>query len=160
MLVIKKLLFYPPANIKHFNIMLLKRHNNANDSKPLRNQNSFSIIAQGMKISGDIESENDIRIDGEVNGNIYCKGKLIIGEDGLITGDVHARQADVFGNINGNAYTDALLCLKSGCVINGNLTTGKLEIAPDAVFNGQCTMKQEKHTSLHISEKALSLEAV
>jgi cytoskeletal protein CcmA (bactofilin family) len=119
---------------------------------------SISIISAGMKVNGDIESEHDMRIDGNIKGHVYCKAKVVLGPSGEIEGDLHAVNADIFGTVNGNVATKELLCLKSKCFINGNISVGRLDIEPEAEFNGQCTMM---HT--HASENpkmigALSLQ--
>lgn len=107
---------------------------------------SVTTIAQGTKINGDVESGNDMRIDGTVTGNIICKAKVVLGESGHVEGDLQAMAADVFGTVNGHVSTKDLLCLKSKCVINGDLHVGKLDIEQNAIFNGKCNMVQEPST--------------
>ena len=101
---------------------------------------SISIISGGLKIHGDIDAEHDMRIDGAIVGNVYCKARVVLGANGSIEGDLHAMNADVLGKVNGNVVVKDLLCLKSYCLINGNITVGHLNIEPDAEFNGTCTM--------------------
>ena len=99
-----------------------------------------SIIAAGMQIHGDIESEGDIRIDGKVHGNIFCKARVVVISSGTVQGDIEAVNVDIHGTVNGNITALDLLSLKSKSNITGNLTTDKLQIEPNATFNGLCTM--------------------
>ncbi len=99
-----------------------------------------SSIAQGMTISGDIETDGDIRIDGKIEGNIFSKGKIVLGASGIVDGDLNVATADIFGTVNGNINTKDLVSLKTKCTVNGNLFVGRLNIEPDANFNGQCKM--------------------
>ncbi len=106
---------------------------------------SVTMIAAGTTLHGDIESDSDMRIDGNIIGNVVCKSKIVLGESGIVQGDMKAANADVFGTVNGNVTTQDLLCLKSKSTINGNLSTGRLQIEPNAVFNGKCTMTSERN---------------
>lgn len=114
-----------------------------------------SIIAAGMQVKGDIESDGDIRIDGTVIGNVFCKAKVVIISTGNVTGDIHATNIDVHGTVQGNINAKDLLSLKANCTINGNLVTDKLQIEPNAAFNGHCTMNFEQKSSSLVSEKGL-----
>jgi len=104
---------------------------------------SIGTISSSMRISGDVEAEHDMRIDGKIYGNVYCKAKVVLGPSGSIEGDLHAQNADIFGAVTGNITAKDVLCLKSKCSINGNLSVGKLDIEPEAEFNGKCTMVHE-----------------
>lgn len=117
---------------------------------------SVTMIAAGTTVHGDIESESDMRVDGNIIGNVVCKAKIVLGESGIIQGDLHSSHADVFGTINGNVATKELLVLKAKSTINGNLSTGRLQIEPNAIFNGKCTMTSEQPT--HISTSAPALQ--
>lgn len=107
---------------------------------------SVSMIAMGTTLTGDIESDGDMRIDGNIIGHVYCKARVVLGETGIIQGDLHATNADIFGTVNGNVIAKDMLCLKSKSSINGNIQTGKLQIDPSSVFNGQCKMTSEQAT--------------
>lgn len=101
---------------------------------------AVTMIAKGTTVNGDIESESDMRIDGNIIGHVYCKARVVLGESGIVQGDLHATNADVFGTVNGNVAAKDMLCLKSKSTINGNIQTARLQIEPNAVFNGQCKM--------------------
>lgn len=102
--------------------------------------NSTTIISTGTVIKGDITSETNVRIDGKIIGNVQTKAKVVVGPEGHIEGDITAQEADVIGKITGNLFIKELLLLKDHCVINGNINSGKLQIEPAAVFNGNCQM--------------------
>lgn len=99
-----------------------------------------SLIAAGTLLKGDITSNGDIRIDGTLQGNIHCTAKVVIGANGVVEGDISGQQADIMGKVQGTIKVKEILQLKGGCVINGNLHSGKLQIEPSATFNGQCHM--------------------
>lgn len=123
---------------------------------------SVSIVASGMKINGDIESEHDMRIDGTISGHVFCKAKVVLGKHGFIEGDLHALNADILGKVTGNVVVKDLLCLKSKCVVSGDLNVGHLEIEPDAEFNGKCTMNHQSDSPERekTGEKAMAYESL
>lgn len=114
-----------------------------------------SIIAAGMQISGDIESDGDMRIDGIVKGNVHCKSKVVVISSGRVIGDIKAVNVDIHGIVDGNVTASELLSLKANSNINGNLTTERLQIEPNANFNGQCTMSAGQRSSSVVNENGL-----
>jgi len=101
---------------------------------------SISIISSDSVIKGDMESVGDIRIDGKVIGNINCKAKIIIGQQGAIEGNLNGNQADILGTINGDIKMTGQLNLIGNAVINGNIHVGKLQMESTVIFNGKCVM--------------------
>jgi cytoskeletal protein CcmA (bactofilin family) len=111
-----------------------------------------SIIAAGLKLKGDMEADGDIRIDGEIIGNVLCKAKVVISATGLVSGDIHAENVDVHGTVQGNITVGELLSIKAKSHITGNLITEKLQIEANAVFNGLCTMTIDPAGSISSKE--------
>jgi cytoskeletal protein CcmA (bactofilin family) len=101
---------------------------------------SISIISTDSIIKGDMESEGDIRIDGKLIGNINCKAKIIIGQQGRVEGNLNGNQADILGTINGDINMAGQLNLLGKSIINGNIHVGKLQMESTVVFNGKCIM--------------------
>lgn len=101
---------------------------------------SVNLIGAGTVIEGDIKSNGDIRIDGNINGSLVTKGKLVIGSTGNIEGEVTCQNADISGVIKGKLTVHELLSLKSSAKITGDIITNKLSIEPGANFSGSCSM--------------------
>ena len=101
---------------------------------------SISIISADSIIKGDMDSVGDIRIDGKVIGNINCKAKIIIGQQGTIEGNLNGNQADILGTINGDIKMTGQLNLMGNSIINGNIHVGKLQMESSVIFNGKCVM--------------------
>ncbi len=99
-----------------------------------------NMIGNGTKIIGDIETKGDIRIDGSIEGNIVSKGKVVIGVEGSVKGQVECVNAEVSGSIEGSVNILELLSLKESSKLNGSIKTTKLSIEPGAVFSGECEM--------------------
>jgi len=97
-------------------------------------------IEKNTEIKGDITSEADFRIDGNIEGNIKTSGKVVIGKNGYINGKVECVNADIEGKFEGELAVKDLLSLKASAVIEGTVTVLKLAVEPGATFNVSCTM--------------------
>jgi cytoskeletal protein CcmA (bactofilin family) len=105
---------------------------------------SINNFGNGTEITGEIKSAGDIRIDGKLKGNINIKGRLVIGNSGIVEGEINCANCDVSGKISGKVNVTDLFSLKSTAVVEGEVTTKKLAIEPGAVFTVTCKMNEEK----------------
>src|SRR5680860_255635 len=101
---------------------------------------SINIISEGTIIKGDIIANGDIRIDGDLVGNISAKGKLVVGPKGKIDGKIVCSNIEVSGHIKGKVTASELLNMKSTSQIEGDIVAGKLSVEPGSVFTGTCAM--------------------
>lgn len=83
-------------------------------------------------------------MDGKVEGDISCNGKIVIGPKGSVTGNIVSENAEILGEVDGSVKVSAKLILKSTAIIKGDIYTQSLEIEPNARFNGACSMCSEK----------------
>lgn len=102
--------------------------------------NSATLISEGTILQGDVNSENDLRIDGTIQGNVISSAKVVIGPTGRVEGNILGKQADVTGKVIGNIAVQEILQLRGESNVQGNINAATLQIDPTAVFNGQCQM--------------------
>ena len=102
--------------------------------------NSWNKISTGTKVTGEIITNEAIRIDGHLKGNITTKDKLIVGETGIIIGDINCNNSDIFGKVEGKIFATELLALKASSNVKGDIITNKLSVEPGAIFSGSCDM--------------------
>jgi cytoskeletal protein CcmA (bactofilin family) len=98
-------------------------------------------IVEGTIIKGDIVSQADFRLDGELIGNFQSIGKLVIGPAGSIMGDIICKNADIEGKFEGVIQVAGMLNVKSKASIKGKVTVGKLSVEPGADFSASCIME-------------------
>ncbi len=122
-------------------------------NKVSKSNGTVSTIAQGTTLNGDIESDSNMRIDGNIIGNVYCKARVVLGESGIVQGNVTAENLDVLGTVNGDVVTNDLTCLKAKSTVNGDISTKRLQIEPNATFNGQCKMTTGQAATKNTSSK-------
>ena len=73
---------------------------------------SNTTIGGGTVVTGDIETAADLRVDGILNGNVTVKGKLLVGPEGVVNGDINCQVGDILGRINGKCMVKDLLQLR------------------------------------------------
>lgn len=100
-----------------------------------------NVISKNTTIVGNIISEGDFRIDGTLEGTLTTKGRVIIGADGFLKGNVEATNADIEGKFSGQLQIASILTIKATATISGDVIVGKLSIEPGATFNATCAMK-------------------
>ena len=124
-----------------------------------RESNKIDIIEKTTKIVGDITSQADFRIDGNVEGTINTSGKVVVGEEGVVSGKVTCSSSDVAGLVKGNLDVSGILSLKSSARIEGDVLTGKLAIEAGANVDANISMKgAKKMKALTGNEKQTSAE--
>ena len=101
---------------------------------------SSSIIGKGTSVEGNIETNGNISVEGEVKGNVVSKSKVALGPSSYVEGKVLADNAIIAGEIQGSVEIGELLTLKPTAVIHGDIMTNKLVVESGATFNGSCRM--------------------
>lgn len=99
-----------------------------------------TTLGKGAVFNGNFTAPENVRIDGIVNGNFKCEGKVILGPDGEVKGDITAQNVIVSGKVEGDIFANGKLELLSTGKIQGNITARSLVIDEDACFDGRCTM--------------------
>lgn len=82
-----------------------------------------NALAAGTTIKGNIITETDFRLDGKVEGDISCNGKIVIGPKGSVTGNIVSENAEILGEVDGSVKVSAKLILKSTAIIKGDIYT-------------------------------------
>jgi cytoskeletal protein CcmA (bactofilin family) len=119
-----------------------KKNNDKMAKQPEPDHTSINLVGTGTTIKGEIFSNGDIRIDGTIIGTVESKGKVVVGNTGLVEGDIICQNADFSGNIKARVEVSELLTLKASARLFGEIITNKLAIEPGAVFTGSCTMEK------------------
>lgn len=97
-------------------------------------------IVEGTILKGDIISQADFRLDGELIGNFQTVGKIVIGVAGSVTGDIICKNADIEGAFTGKIQVSEILNIKNKASIKGEVICGKLSVEPGADFSASCVM--------------------
>ena len=121
--------------------MLFMLGNNRNKEKfSSSNQGLLNLIGPGTEIKGDLICEGDIRMDGRVDGTINVGQRLVIGESGIVNGNIQADNVIIAGVVNGNIKSAQSTILHGKSNVKGDIYTSQIIIESGATFNGRCVM--------------------
>lgn len=104
-------------------------------------QGGLSIVAKDLTISGDLQAEGVIRIEGRVVGNVHAGDQVLLCEGGVIEGDVVAREAIIGGRVHGSIASEERVELQSSAMVHGNIATRRLLIQEGGRVNGSLQME-------------------
>ena len=100
-----------------------------------------NTITNGTEITGDINSQGDLRLDGFLKGNLNIKGRVVIGKTGKVAGTITCKNAEINGTVEGKIYVSELLSLTETSNVKGDIVINKLNIQPGCKFTGTCSME-------------------
>lgn len=101
---------------------------------------STNSLVAGTRVEGIINASSDIRIDGTLKGTLDCKGRVIIGPEGKVEGEINCQNAVIEGKFQGKLNVKELLNVRENANIQGDVVADKLLVQPGAIFNVNCNM--------------------
>jgi cytoskeletal protein CcmA (bactofilin family) len=93
-----------------------------------------AVIDASINIAGDLTTDGDVQIDGHINGNVIC-ARLTVGKDGILSGDITAKEVVVRGTVTGTIRATRVMLLESASVA-GDIFYDKMSMEEGAHFVG------------------------
>ena len=116
----------------------------------------ISIIGPGMKVVGDCETDGTIRIEGTVEGSVRAGKAVVVGRDGVVSGDIATQDAVVSGTVIGTLVAESRLELQATCRIEGGITARRMQLEEGAILNGTVHMGDVRGQGSEASGEASS----
>ncbi len=101
---------------------------------------AISIIAPGTKVTGDVETDGTLRVEGTVEGMIKAAKAVVLGKDGIVIGDIATQDAVIGGRVTGTVVAESRLELQATCVIDGEIRARRVKLDEGGKVNGQVAM--------------------
>lgn len=120
--------------------------------EPIVDVNDVSHISAGTIVKGEVSSHNDIRVDGIVEGKIYSKGRIVVGDKASVVGALLCCNVDLEGKVEGDVYVKDTMSLKGNASVNGNINVRKFQVEMGAQINGTCHMITEADFEKFVSD--------
>ncbi|MFA9372295.1 MAG: polymer-forming cytoskeletal protein [Labilibaculum antarcticum] len=98
---------------------------------------SFSLISEGSVVNGNLSTDHNVRINGQISGGVESNGIVIIGQTGKVKGDITCKTLTVEGYVRGNINTIGEVRLKSLACVFGTITCKRLYVDQGAVCSCQ-----------------------
>jgi cytoskeletal protein CcmA (bactofilin family) len=99
--------------------------------------NTKNLLAADVEIKGSLKFQNDLTIDGKIEGEISSPGVLTVGENAEIRGEIKTKSVTVYGKVHGNITVEERCELKARAVLQGDLKAARLVIEDGATFVGK-----------------------
>ncbi len=107
-------------------------------------RSSLSIIGSNTQVEGDINSDEDLTIEGHVSGIITCKQHTVtLGAHGYIKGDVYAHTLHVSGEVTGNLVVQHRATIHKGAQVSGTIVAPCLVLEDGSHFHGSIDMNPD-----------------
>lgn len=105
---------------------------------------SLSVIGGHTQVEGDINSDEDLTIEGRVSGIITCKQHTVtLGASGYINGDVFAHTLHISGEVTGNLVALHRATIHKGAQVSGTIVAPCLVLEDGSVFHGSIDMNPD-----------------
>ena len=105
-------------------------------TQPATKPEGPTIFGKTMKISGDVKCDEELYVDGELEGKLDLKGRLTIGPESKVSANIKAKEVIVFGSVRGNVEAEERIALRAGATIVGDIKTAGIIIEDGAYFKG------------------------
>ena len=99
-----------------------------------------AFIGYGVQFKGVITYQGNVRIDGQLDGEVHAKGTLYLGEQAVLTGKITAQSVISKGHITGDITTEDKVQLLAPAVLDGSILTPSLLMEEGVTFNGTLEM--------------------
>lgn len=102
-----------------------------------------TILGKGCVVNGDFTVDQSARVDGEILGDVYVAGTLIMGAGARVDGNIEVSEAIIGGDVVGNIAAQNKVELTVTAKVIGDITTNVIVIDENAIFQGRCNMNQD-----------------
>ncbi len=100
----------------------------------------LSVIAVGMTVRGDLDSNGTVKIEGTVEGDVSTRAQALVAKGGAVHGDLSADEIVVGGTVTGAVRARGRVEIQTGAVVEGDITTRRILVAEGATLNGMVRM--------------------
>jgi len=104
------------------------------------NDGEVTIVGAGARLEGNVVSAGNLRIDGQVKGQINADGDVTLSPQSQVEADIRAQNVSVGGKFKGNLIVKGKAHLARGGRIDGNITSKTLVVEEGGIFHGQSIM--------------------
>jgi cytoskeletal protein CcmA (bactofilin family) len=105
----------------------------------------YSLFDSQLTVTGDIETDGSVRIDGQMIGSVRRADTVVLGVGATMHGDVYAREVVIGGTLTGNVQASERVELQATAIVIGDVSTQLVLIQEGGVVNGHVETRQTMH---------------
>jgi len=117
-----------------------------------------SVVGKTLLIKGEIFSDDEILIEGRIQGKISVKSRLIIGREGIVEADIEAREVVIKGKVTGNVKGSQRVEIVPAGTLHGNIQSPRVVIADTGFFEGSIEMHPRDDKNSAKEEKQADIQ--
>lgn len=118
-------------------------------SRP-QGQPALSVVAAGMRVTGQLDTDGVVKVEGHVQGSIRAGRQVFVAQGGTVEGDIFTREAVVGGQVRGAVFADDRVEVKEDSIVNGDITTQRIVVHEGGEVNGHIRMADPKALAHHL----------
>jgi len=99
-----------------------------------------SIVGKTLFVKGKVFSDEEVLIEGKIEGQLHIKHRVVVGKSGIVNADIEAREVIIKGTVNGNVKGSYKVEIIPDGVLNGNIVSQRVVLAEGAIFKGNIDM--------------------
>jgi cytoskeletal protein CcmA (bactofilin family) len=115
------------------------------------NEQLESFIGSGTEFQGELNVKGTLRVEGKLDGKVNA-AFVILGETGVIKGEVSAKKIIIGGKIEGNLRIQEIVEIKATGKVLGDIFTKKISITEGAKVNGKIEMEVDENRVIDLSK--------
>lgn len=119
---------------------------------------NLNMISEGTTVKGTINSQSDVRIAGTIEGEVICKGKVIVSSTALVEGNISSIDADIAGKVKGMIKITGKIILRQTGKVSGDIFTKSLMVEEGAMLNGGIRMSKPDEESVSSTNERFTKE--
>jgi cytoskeletal protein CcmA (bactofilin family) len=123
------------------------RGDGKNGSNGSARSRTVSVLGGGMKVTGDVSGEGELRIEGRVEGSVTTDGRVIVEANGEVVGDIEAAEVVASGKVSGKITASGAVRLESGCQVEADVEAARISLEEGGIVNGTFKMGSARKKS-------------
>lgn len=129
--------------------------------RPPAARGEVASIGASITVKGDISGEEDLLVQGRVEGTIDLKtNHVTVGREGRVKADIHGRVIDVQGEVEGNLFGDEQVVVRQTGEVRGNITAPRVSLEDGANFKGTIDMEPKPRSRVAVAGRETDRAAV
>ena len=106
-------------------------------SRTSETSESTSVLGRGSRVRGRVSGDGDLRVEGQIEGDVTLSGELSIDEAGSILGDVDAASVTIAGALTGDVVARGIVAIRASAKVSGNMGGAEVTLEEGASFAGR-----------------------
>ncbi len=127
-------------------------------ARPIRSKN-VSVIGPTLVFKGELTADEDLVIEGQIEGTIDHQKHLVIGKQGRVKADIHAGSVIVEGQLVGDIHSKGIVSLASGADVQGDINCGRIIMEDGARFKGNIDMGERPKVKGNVRQQPVPIDS-